>query len=79
MNLTTLLVVVFALAATVLAGAGVYLLWSDLGVTMSMHGWIAYGLGALASFMLSAGLFWLMFHSARGGHDDFERPEDDQG
>lgn len=79
MTRTTLLTLVAALGALVLVGAGVYMMWTDLGVTMSMHGWIAYGLGALASIVLSVGLFWLLFHSARSGHDDIERPEDHEG
>ena len=79
MNRTAILTTVAALAALVLVGAGVYLMWTDLGVSMSMHGWIAYGLGALASIALSVGLFWLLFHSARSGHDDIDRPEDHQG
>lgn len=76
MTRTTLFAIVAALCVLVLAGAGVFMMWSQLGVTMSMHGWIAYGLGALASIALSVGLFWLTFHSARSGQDDIERPED---
>lgn len=76
MTRTTLFAIIVALSVLVLAGAGVFMMWSQLGVTMSMHGWIAYGLGALASIALSVGLFWLTFHSARSGQDDIERPED---
>jgi hypothetical protein len=76
MSRTALFTLVSSLAVLVLAGAGVYMMWSDLGVTMSMHGWIAYGLGALASIALSVGLFWLLFHSARSGQDDIDRPEE---
>lgn len=76
MTRTTLFSIIVALSVLVLAGAGVFMMWSQLGVTMSMHGWIAYGLGALASIALSVGLFWLTFHSARSGQDDIERPED---
>ena len=54
-------------------------MWRDMGVTLSLHGWIAYGLGAVGSLALSGGLFWLLFHSARSGHDDLERPEDLDG
>lgn len=68
-----------AFAAILLAGWGVTAMWRDLGVTLSLHGWIAYGLGAVLSLALSAGLFWLLFHSARSGHDDLERPEDLDG
>lgn len=76
MTRTTLFAIIVAFSVLVLAGAGVFMMWSQLGVTMSMHGWIAYGLGALASIALSVGLFWLTFHSARSGQDDIERPED---
>jgi len=50
--------------------AGVAALWAELGVTMTRHGWIAYGLGAGASFALAAGLFHLTFKSAKQGYDD---------
>lgn len=79
MTRTTLLTLIAALSALVVASAAVYMMWSDLGVTMSMHGWIAYGLGALGSIALSAVLFWLLFHSARSGQDDISRPEDHDG
>ncbi|WP_018148640.1 hypothetical protein [Henriciella marina] len=79
MTRTTLFAIITALGVLVLAGAGVYMMWSQLGVTMSVHGWIAYGLGALASIALSVGLFWLVFHSSRSGQDDIDRPEDLDG
>ena len=79
MNRTTLLVLIGAAIAVLIAGWGVVMLWSDLGVTMTPHGWAAYALGAIGSLALSGGLFWLLFHSARHGHDDIERPEDDDG
>ena len=79
MTRLSLIAIITALGVLVLAGAGVYMMWAQLGVTMSVHGWIAYGLGALASIALSVGLFWLTFHSARSGHDDMERPEEHDG
>ena len=63
----------FGLVATLL---GVAQLWDELGVTMTLHGWIAYGLGAAASCGLAGGLFFLTFKSARDGFDDIDRPED---
>ena len=66
-------IAIFALAAILW---GVSNLWASLGVQMTMHGWIAYGLGAVASIALAGGLFWLTFKSAREGYDDIERPED---
>ena len=79
MTRLTIIVIIGAIGVLILAGIGVGMMWAQLGVTMSMHGWIAYGLGALASIALSVGLFWLTFHSARSGHDDIERPEDLDG
>jgi len=76
MTRLTIIFIIGAIGVLILAGIGVSMMWAQLGVTMSMHGWIAYGLGALASIALSVGLFWLTFHSARSGHDDIERPED---
>lgn len=76
MSRTTLLASGVALTALLVAGWVVAVQWQALGVRMSMHGWIAYGLGALGSIALSCALFWLLFHSARSGHDDLDRPED---
>ncbi|WP_143435227.1 hypothetical protein [Henriciella aquimarina] len=68
-----------SIVALVAAAVAVVAMWQDLGVTMSLHGWIAYGLGSLGCLALSVGLFWLLFHSARSGHDDIERREDLDG
>lgn len=37
---------------------------------MSLHGWIALGLGTFISLALGAGLMALVFHSANKGYDD---------
>jgi hypothetical protein len=37
---------------------------------MSVHGWIALGLGTFISLALGGGLMALVFHSARKGYDD---------
>lgn len=37
---------------------------------MSMHGWIALGLGTFFSLAVGGGLMALVFHSARHGYDD---------
>ena len=39
-------------------------------VEVRLHGFIAIGLGAFFSLALSAGLFFLVFYSARKGYDD---------
>ena len=74
----TLLACAGALVALFAAGVAIAAMWADLGVTMSLHGWIAYGLGAVGCLALSVGLFWLLFHSARSGHDDLVERGDDE-
>jgi len=37
---------------------------------MSVHGWIALGLGTFFSLALGGGLMTLVFYSARKGYDD---------
>lgn len=73
---TTLLFVIAAIVGLGLTFWTVSTMWADLGVHMSLHGWIAYGLGALLSMILAGGLFFLTFKSARDGFDDIDRPED---
>ncbi len=71
-------IVITLIALITLAAAlwAVAQLWASFGVTLSMHGWIAYGLGTVVSIALATGLFWLTFKSAREGYDDIDRPED---
>lgn len=38
--------------------------------SMSIHGWIALGLGTVLSLALGCGLMALVFFSARRGYDD---------
>ena len=73
---TTLLVALIALLGLVFTAWGVASMWAELGVNMTMHGWIAYGLGCVFSLLLAGGLFFLLFKSARDGYDDIDRPED---
>ncbi|MEL7040573.1 MAG: hypothetical protein AAGL90_03565 [Pseudomonadota bacterium] len=72
-NLLLIAVAAFALALTFW---GVAAMWGSLGVHMTAHGWIAYGLGAALSVLLASGLFFLTFKSARDGFDEIDRPED---
>lgn len=72
----TLLLVVAAIVGLGLTFWGVSSMWAELGVNLSVHGWIAYGLGVVVSLLLAGGLFFLTFKSARDGYDDFKRPED---
>jgi len=72
----TLFLVFLAIAGLSLTFWGVSSMWAELGVNMTMHGWIAYGLGIVVSLLLAGGLFFLTFKSAREGYDDISRPED---
>ncbi|MEM9572603.1 MAG: hypothetical protein AAF996_14145 [Pseudomonadota bacterium] len=73
---TTILLALLALIGLAVTAWGVSSMWADLGVNMTMHGWIAYGLGCVFSLLLAGGLFFLLFKSAREGYDDIDRPED---
>jgi hypothetical protein len=45
---------------------------------MSIHGWIALGLGTFFSLLVGGGLMSLVFYSARKGYDDrIDVDEDD--
>lgn len=39
------------------------------GVDFSIHGWIAFVLGAVGVLILNVGLMWLVIRSNRRGHD----------
>jgi len=73
---STVLLIIAALLGLAFTIWGVSTIWADLGVNMTMHGWIAYGLGVALSLALAGGLFFLLFKSAREGFDDIDRPED---
>lgn len=72
----TVLVVIVAIIGLGLTFWGVASMWAQMGVNMTMHGWIAYGLGIVVSIALASGLFYLTFKSARDGYDEIDRPED---
>ncbi len=72
----TILLIAAALLGLGLTFWGVSAMWGDLGVHMSFHGWMAYGLGIVVSISLASVLFYLTFKSSRDGYDDIERPED---
>lgn len=49
--------------------------WSANNDTpMTVHGWIALGLGTVFSLAIGIGLMALMFFSSRSGHDDAADP-----
>ncbi len=59
-----------AVVVAALALVAVSIWESDGGLAMSVHGYIALGLGALFTFGLTAGLMALVFYSSRRGYDD---------
>lgn len=68
---TTLLVVAVLLGILALAGIIAYASWRQLaGVTMSVHGYVALGLGIGLTILLWVGLMTLVFLSSRRGYDD---------
>lgn len=73
---STLLLILAAILGLAFTAWAVSSMWADLGVNLTMHGWIAYGLGVVFSLALAGGLFFLLFKSAREGYDDIDRPED---
>lgn len=73
---TNSLVIIGAIVALISTFVGIGMMWSQFGINMSVHGWIAYGLGCAASIALAAGLFYLTFKSAREGYDDIDRPDE---
>lgn len=76
--LSTGLAVVISVAATL----GLGLTWTAIGGgAMSLHGWIALGIGILGTAALAWGLMALAFRSDREGWDDRadDRPNLDRG
>jgi hypothetical protein len=48
--------------------------WMGPEMGVSGHGMFAFILGAVLTLAVSMGLFLLVFHSARHGHDDIDPP-----
>jgi cation transporter-like permease len=42
--------------------------------SISLHGWIAMGIGTFFSLLIGCGLMWLSFYSSRAGFDDRADP-----
>ena len=66
-----------AVVAATLALFAVWIWEGQGGPAMSIHGYIALGLGALFTFALTAGLMALVFYSSRRGYDDEAGSPDD--
>lgn len=62
----------FALILAAIAGLIAYAFYFFWDSELSLHGYIAFGLGALFSFALGGGLMWLVFYSSRKGYDDID-------
>ena len=65
--------IVLAILAVLLIGTGFLAMstWNaTAGVEMSMHGWIALGLGTFFSLVVGCGLMALVFYSSRYGYDE---------
>lgn len=72
------LVAVMCLLLVLACGVAWYV-WSALdGVSMSIHGYIALGLGVILSLLVGGGLMALVFFSARRGYDDIEGSTDNR-
>lgn len=64
---------VLTILAILLIGTGIWSVsaWNaNAGIEMSIHGWIALGLGIFFSLLLGCGLMALMFYSSRYGYDE---------
>jgi len=65
--------VAVAIAAAVVVGVGGFaaIMWTELGdAGLSLGGWLAMGLGILATLALGIGLMALVFISSRRGYDE---------
>jgi hypothetical protein len=72
MNKTVLLAVSMGV---LLAAATAFAVWGMMGDDLQItgHGWLAMALGVVLSLAVGGGLMWLVFYSARHGHDDIDR------
>lgn len=63
--------ILLTIALGALVAALAYFTLRDFDASaLSVHGWIALGLGSALSLLVGAGLMALMFHSARKGYDE---------
>lgn len=70
-----LLMIVCLLAMLLAAAVGGVMAWNAMGgggpeQGISLHGFIALGLGILGSLIVGGGLMALVFFSSRSGHDE---------
>lgn len=65
--------IMIAVLLPLLIGATAFSLWSwnAIGDTpIGVQGYIALGLGVIATLVIGGGLMWLVFYSARHGYDE---------
>ena len=67
-QLVLLAVLVFICIAAIVWAVSVWNVTSN--IEMSIHGWIALGLGTFFSLLIGCGLMALMFYSSRSGYDE---------
>jgi len=69
-HLPTILLFVVLFALLALAITFMVTTWQQSQARMSIHGWIALGLGVFFSVVVGCGLMALMFYSSRRGYDE---------
>ena len=69
-----LLAAICAILLMTMIWAG-YVWTATSNIEMSIHGWIALGLGTVFSLVIGCGLMALMFFSSRSGYDDSATPK----
>ena len=69
-TITTIFVAVVLLSLLAVAVTFMVDTWQRTDAPMSVHGWIALGLGVFFSIVIGCGLMALMFYSSRRGYDE---------
>jgi len=72
-HLPTVLLFTVLFALLVLSVTFMFTTWQQSHAQMSIHGWIALGLGVFFSVIVGCGLMALMFFSSRRGYDERAR------
>jgi hypothetical protein len=68
------LLLLVGLLGAILAGSLYVALrvFTDIDAQLSWHSWLAMSLGIILTAALGGGLMYLVFYSARHGHDDID-------
>ena len=78
-TITTIFVAVVLLSLLAVAVTFMVDTWQRTDAPMSVHGWIALGLGVFFSIVIGCGLMALMFYSSRRGYDERAQSDHDRG